>query len=202
MTRFLTKFTYSWQSLTIVTLVTIVALLAFIFDQQLSETLVYQRGLIAQGEVWRLITGHFLHTNGYHLSMNLAALILLCLLHGKFYNIKNYSLLFLFSTLFCSAALYIFDPKLIQYVGLSGVLHGIFVWGALMDILKQDKTGYLLLCGVIVKIIHEQLYGASTDLMSLIDANVAISAHLWGAIAGLVFFFSYSYKRLITKKTT
>ena len=89
MTRFLTKFTYSWQSLTIVTLVTIVALLAFIFDQQLSETLVYQRGLIAQGEVWRLITGHFLHTNGYHLSMNLAALILLCLLHGKFYNIKT-----------------------------------------------------------------------------------------------------------------
>ena len=186
MAPFLNKFNCSWQSSLPVILITIVSILAFIFDQQFSQYLVYQRELISQGEIWRLITGHLLHTNGYHLLMNLAALFLLYLLHGNFYTIKSYSLLFLFSALFCSTALYFFDPQLIQYVGLSGVLHGIFVWGAFKDVNKQDKTGYLLLLGVTLKIIHEQFYGASSDLSSLINANVAVNAHLWGAIAGLI----------------
>jgi rhomboid family GlyGly-CTERM serine protease len=191
MTRIFNKLTYSWQSSSIVILITIISILAYIFDQQLSDNLVYQRELISQGEIWRLITGHLLHTNNYHLLLNLSAMILLYLLHGNFYTIKNYSLLFLFCAVFCSISLYFFDPKLIQYVGLSGILHGVFVWGALMDIRTHDKTGYLLLLGVTLKIIHEQFYGASSDVSSLINASVAVNAHLWGAISGLIFFGIY-----------
>ncbi|MBL4940820.1 MAG: rhombosortase [Colwellia sp.] len=163
----------------------------YFIGEAVTQALVYQRQLINQGEVWRLFTGHFLHTNGYHLVLNLAALIMLWALHGRFYTIKNYLSLFLFCSLSTSIGIYYYTPSLIQYVGLSGVLHGIFVFGAIMDIRAKDKTGYLLFVGVWLKIAHEQIYGASTDISDLIEASVAVDAHLWGAVGGLLFSIAY-----------
>ena len=87
--------------------------------------------------------------------------------------------------------IFYYNPSLTQYVGLSGVLHGIFVFGAIMDILSKDKTGYLLFIGVWLKIAHEQIYGASSGVSDLIEASVAIDAHLWGAVGGLLFTIVY-----------
>ncbi len=171
----------------LVIIVALLAIMAYLWDKSLSDQLAYQHQLIMQGEVWRTFTGHFFHTNAFHLLLNLAALVLLWALHGQFYTIKNYSLLFVVSALTCSAGLYYFSPEIHQYVGLSGVLHGIFVFGAIMDIRNNDKTGYLLFLGVWLKITHEQFFGASENISSLIDASVAIDAHLWGAIGGLLF---------------
>ena len=174
------------------------SVIAFISEYFLGElftkTLVYQRQLVTEGEVWRLISGHILHTNGYHLLLNLTALFMLWALHGRFYSIKNYTALFLWCAITTSVGIYYFDPTLIQYVGLSGVLHGVFVFGALMDINAKDRTGYLLLLGVWLKIAHEQFYGASTDVSNLIEANIAVNAHLWGALGGLLFSMIYLYK--------
>lgn len=178
----------------------IIALLCFFFDASIEDSLVFNRRLISQGEYWRLFSGHFLHTNGYHLLLNLSALLLLWALHGNFYHYKNYSLLFTFCALFCSAALYFLSPDIKQYVGLSGVLHGIFVFGAIMDIRNGDKTGYLLFIGVWLKILDEQYFGASTDVVDLIEANVAIDAHLWGALSGLIFTITYCSWQKLTKE--
>lgn len=178
-----------------VCLIALIAIVAFICEQLLgysfTHTFVYQQQLIHQGQWWRLFTGHFLHTNGYHLLLNLAALFMLWLLHGRFYHYANYSLLFLATALLTSLGIYYFSPSIQQYVGLSGVLHGIFVFGAIKDIGAKDKTGYLLLLGVFLKVAHEQIYGASTDISSLIAAKVAVDAHLWGALSGLLFSLGY-----------
>lgn len=187
----------SRQHFQVVFIIALLSIIAFIGEYFLgdsfTQTLVYQRQLITHGEVWRVFTGHILHTNGYHLLLNLAALLMLWALHGRFYSIKNYTALFLFCSITTSVGLYYFEPTLRQYVGLSGVLHGIFVFGALMDIKAKDKTGYLLFLGVWLKIAHEQFYGASTDVSDLIEANVAVDAHLWGAVGGLLFSVIYFY---------
>jgi len=116
---------------------------------------------------------------------------LLWALHGRFYTIKNYSALFFLCAISTSLGIYYYDAQLIQYVGLSGVLHGIFIFGAVMDIVAKDKTGYLLFIGVWLKIAHEQIYGASSEISDLIEANVAVDAHLWGAVGGLLFSIIY-----------
>jgi len=179
------------EHLLLVLTVALLSVIAYFINGDMESTLVYHRQLIEQGEYWRLITGHFLHTNGYHLLLNLAALSLLWALHGQFYTIQNYALLFFSSALICSAGLYFLSPEIRQYVGLSGVLHGIFIFGAIMDIKHHDKTGYLLFAGVWLKIAHEQIYGASEDVSTLIDASVAIDAHLWGGVGGLIFSVIY-----------
>jgi rhomboid family GlyGly-CTERM serine protease len=175
-----------------VSLLSVIAFIGeYLLGDSFTQALVYQRELITTGEVWRLLSGHLLHTNGYHLLLNLAGLLMLWALHGRFYSIKNYIVLFLFCSIMTSIGIYVFDPTLIQYVGLSGVLHGIFVFGALMDINVKDKSGYLLFLGVWLKIAHEQYYGANVDVSNLIEANVAVNAHLWGALSGLLFSFIY-----------
>ncbi|MBL0709679.1 MAG: rhombosortase [Colwellia sp.] len=194
----LTSLPLSFQHVSSVFLVALIAISAFIIEQttvgnSFTSFFVYQRSSISQGEIWRLFTGHFLHTNSYHLLLNLAALIMLWLLHGRFYSQANYTLLFLFSALTTSLGIYYFSPDLQQYVGLSGVLHGVFIFGAILDIRANDKTGYLLLLGVWLKIAHEQVYGASTEVSHLINANIAIDAHLWGALGGLLFSISYLF---------
>jgi rhomboid family GlyGly-CTERM serine protease len=187
MTLTLKNLSFNKQHSMLVAIIALLAILAYVFNDNIDSLLVYQHQLISQGELWRTFTGHFLHTNGIHLLLNLAALILLWALHGHFYTLKNYSLLFITSALICSAGLFYFSPEIHQYVGLSGVLHGIFVFGALMDIRHKDKTGYLLFIGVWLKIAHEQFYGANEQVSTLIDANVAVDAHLWGAVGGLIF---------------
>jgi len=179
------------QAFVLPLLVALLAVSVFFVDMlvsgALSDALVYHRAAIGQGEIWRLLSGHFFHTNGYHLLLNLGAIALLFGLHGRYYRINSYAMLFLSAALGTSAGIYYFSLELQQYVGLSGVLHGVFIWGALMDIKHKDKTGYLLFAGICLKIIHEQLYGASEDVSNLIDASVAIDAHLWGAVSGLGF---------------
>ena len=190
---------FARQHTLLVVLICLISSLAFIFDKQVSWLFIYNRDLISQGEVWRIFTGHFLHTNGYHLLLNLSAILLLWSLHGKFYQYVSYTFLFIITALTTSVGLYIFSPDLHQYVGLSGVLHGVFIFGALMDIKNKDKTGYLLFIGVWLKIADEQYSGASQDVAELIGANIAIDAHLWGAIGGLLFSLSYLlYQRIKT----
>jgi len=179
----------------------LIATLAFIFDSQVSQPLVYNYDLISKGELWRLFTGHLLHTNGYHLLLNMSAIILLWALHGQFYSHLNYSILFIVSALTTSLGLYIFSPELQQYVGLSGVLHGVFVFGSIMDITNKEKTGYLLFIGVWMKIAHEQYNGASNEIAELIGANVAIDAHLWGAVGGLLFSLCFLSNRFFKKNS-
>ncbi|MCS6203773.1 rhombosortase [Shewanella baltica] len=148
--------------------------------------LAYRRSAIADGEWWRLISGNLLHTNQWHLLMNLAGLWVVLLLHHLHYNIKGLSALFLVLCLLEGIGLYLGYPQLIGYVGLSGMLHGLFAFGAVQDIIRKLRSGYLLLLGVIIKVGHEQLYGASNDVTAMIGARVATEAHLVGLICGLI----------------
>lgn len=149
----------------------------------------YDRLLIQDGQWWRLLTGHLLHTNFNHLLLNSAGVLLLWALHGQYYQYRRYLLFMLICGLGCSLGLYLFSVQLIWYVGLSGVLHGLFAWGAAMDIRHGIKSGWLLLLGLWVKVLYEQWVGPSAEVAELIGANVAIDAHLCGAATGTVLAF-------------
>ncbi len=164
----------------------ILAVVVHFLPSDLYELCIYHRQQIEQGQWWRIISGHFAHTNLNHLLLNLAGLVMLWALHGDHYQHRSFSLVFLISAVTCSLGIYLWTPEMTQYVGLSGVLHGVFVWGAIKDIEKGWRSGYLLLIGVWAKIAWEQVSGASADVEQLINAKVAIDAHLFGALGGVV----------------
>ena len=77
------------QQISVPLIVLFISLISFLFDNSLSELLVYQRSLVTQGEIWRVFSGHFFHTNGFHFLLNAAAVVMLWALHGHFYTIKS-----------------------------------------------------------------------------------------------------------------
>jgi len=182
------------EKITLPFIIILLSCIAYVFDDHLSGTFIYQRDLVTNGEIWRIFTSHIFHTNGYHLLLNISAVVMLWALHGQFYNPRIYLLVLIISALTSAIGIHFFSLDIHRYVGLSGVLHGLFIWGALMDIKSKDKTGYILLVGVLLKILHEQFYGASDDVAQLISASVAINAHLWGALGGIIIGI-YSYCR-------
>ncbi|RDV27593.1 rhombosortase [Alteromonas aestuariivivens] len=169
-------------------LIALLAILGFLFSPYSNDWFAYDRYAIEGFETWRLISGNIVHTNGFHLLLNLAGLILLWALHGDHYRIGLFLKLFVWCCLGTSLGIYFFSPSLIWYAGLSGALHGVFIWGACMDIRMGIKSGWLLLAGIVFKLGMEQWQGSSAELAELIDANVAVDAHLYGAISGLALF--------------
>ena len=149
------------------------------------QVLRYNRADISNSQYWRLFTGHLLHSNNWHLLMNLAGLLLAMLLHGSYYRGNMLTLQWLLCSLAISLALYYYSPQIHIYVGLSGLLHAMLTLGALKDIQLKQPTGALLLAGLLAKVAWEQWQGPDADLADLINAQVAIDAHLYGVLAGL-----------------
>ncbi|WP_083540963.1 rhombosortase [Photobacterium sanguinicancri] len=146
--------------------------------------LVWDRSLIINGEVWRILTGNLTHTNWPHLLMNAFAFIIITFIFRKHIAVKQYTLLIISISLVIGIG--IFATNMGWYAGFSGVLHGLFGWGAVRDIKTKTKGGWLILLGLIAKIGWEQIFGGSMSSEALIGARVATEAHLIGAISGII----------------
>ncbi|GIU53209.1 rhombosortase [Shewanella sp. KT0246] len=154
----------------------------------IDNILSYRYDNIQAGEYWRIITGNLLHTNLWHLLMNLAGFWVILFLHETHYKSQASQFIALFISLCIleGLGLYWFFPELKGYVGLSGLLHGLFTFGSLLDIRKGYFSGYLLLLGVFVKVGYEMYFGASESVSAIINARVATESHFIGVISGLL----------------
>lgn len=164
----------------------VLILIAYFIPEKMSDFLIYKRELVSDGQAWRLLSSNFLHTNLNHVLLNLAGLTLLWAIHGYAYRWLTITALIVFCSFCVTLGLYFFSPDTTWYVGLSGALHGLFVWGAYQDIQHKIRSGWLLMLGVWLKIGYEQYFGAEQAIVDLIQANVAIDAHLYGAVGGLI----------------
>lgn len=152
----------------------------------LNDTLEFNRTLIEQGQVWRLFSSQYLHANWAHLGLNCAGILLIWLLHAEHTTPQRYAVNTLLLAIWCGVGIYLFCPDIFIYTGLSALLHGVIMWGAIKDISVGMKTGSLLFIGIWLKIAHEQYAGPSAEVGNLIASRVAIEAHLIGAIGGVV----------------
>ena len=147
--------------------------------------LVWQRPLIADGEIWRLVSGNLTHTNWPHMIMNSLGLAIITFIFRRYFTSQRLGLLILTISGFIGISLLLSSME--WYAGLSGVLHGLFAWGAIQDIKAKDKLGWVLLIGVIAKVLWEQVSGGSASSAELIGARVAVEAHLVGVLGGVLF---------------
>lgn len=162
--------------------------LLFIFQSDSNQWFAYYHSAIEKGQLWRLVTAHLCHTNGYHLLLNDIGLVVVVTLFLNTFKQQALLPLLLFSAVFISLCLYFIEPTTQGYVGLSGVLHALFAFGVCDELRKKDKWGIILGIGFIVKIAFEQLNGPSASTETLIGATVLVNAHLYGAISGVIYF--------------
>jgi len=146
----------------------------------------YDRSAINDGQLWRLLSGHFLHLSWSHLGMNLAGLMFLWLLVRAWVTSKELLLTIFFSGLIISLCFLALNPEILQYAGFSGILHSLWVVGALAGISAKRGEAYFLLAILIFKLAWEQLSGPLPTPVKISGNYIAVDAHLYGAIAGLI----------------
>lgn len=164
-------------------------LLAMTQLPDIQSWLAWDRQAIQAGEVWRILTGNLTHTNWPHMIMNTLALAVISFIFRAHIHVKSYTWLILGLSAVVGIAILASDIR--WYAGLSGVLHGLFAWGAVRDIQTRQKGGWLLLLGLGLKVGWEQIAGGSASSEALIGARVATEAHLAGALAGGVIALGY-----------
>ena len=146
----------------------------------------YERAAIGSGELWRLVSGHFAHLSMPHLALNAAGLVLVWLLVGHTATWRQWVFVLAANIAGIDIAFWMLEPQLEWYVGLSGVLHGLLVFGLLRDWRFGKLENTLLLAAIVAKLGYEQFFGPLPGSAETAQGPVVVNAHLYGAIAGAI----------------
>jgi rhomboid family GlyGly-CTERM serine protease len=171
-------------SLTLLILLTGLNLLVFRLGW--AEYLQYQRHAIEHGQLWRLITGHWIHLGTTHFLLNLLGLLILWQIIGNWLSTGEKLAVLLGSSLLISLGLYFFYPQISWYRGLSGSLHGLWCAGALLGMRRDKRLASVLLVLLLIKLAWEQVFGPTAGSVALTGGPVLIQAHWLGALSGLL----------------
>ena len=108
------------------------AMAAYLIFGAAPDEWVFDRVAIAQGEWWRLITGHWVHSDLSHAAWDIGALLLL----GALFEARLHwrlPLVLLLACLGIDVWLWWGEPALRYYCGLSGILNSLLVLGLLQQ---------------------------------------------------------------------
>ena len=154
-------------------------------------------GKISQGEVWRLFTPALLHSDIFHLLFNMIWLLVLGKQIEYRVGIVRYILFIIITGVFSNTAQYLMSGP--DFIGFSGILCAMitFVW------FRQKRAaweGYQLLPVTMTFITVFIFAMATIQLISffveissqtnIIGTNIANTAHLSGAFAGIMLAYS------------
>ena len=150
------------------------------------DLLRYDRDAVGNGDLWRLITAHVTHLGAAHLLLNVAGLVLVWLLVGPRFRATQWLVVAAVCVASIDLGFWILDVHLQWYVGLSGLLHGLLVAGAVAGLRQARGESLAILAIVVLKLGWEQLVGPLPGSEASAGGHVIVNAHFYGAIGGLI----------------
>ncbi len=161
------------------------------------ELLIYDRTALASGELWRLWTGHLCHFGWFHTLADTAvffAATFALTLRSRSSRLALLHSLFILPA-FISLSIYLLDPAMHRYAGLSGVNVGLLVFLSLEGFRRNRRDWFwpALLAIHAIELLLEYRNGGLGGGAIRFDEpaiRIATTAHLAGAAYGLAWFLS------------
>lgn len=146
----------------------------------------WDREALANGEAWRLVTGHLVHLGWSHLLLNLAGLALIVWIVGRAWDMQGWLVVSLVTIGVIGVGFWALNPELEWYVGLSGLLHGLLAAGLVVGVVRRETESLVLAVLVAGKLAWEQLAGPLPGSEGASGGAVIVDAHLYGAVGGML----------------
>lgn len=169
---------------------TLVALALFVYAvPALEEALVYDRAAILSGQVWRLLTGNWVHFSASHLAYDVLAFGLAGFIiegQGK----HGLGLVCLVSAATIGIGLLVLEPEMQRYGGLSGVASAAIAYLALGGL--GEKGRWRWMCWSVLVLLSGKiaLETATGRAMFVAPANDNVAAvplsHTLGVLSALL----------------
>jgi rhomboid family GlyGly-CTERM serine protease len=144
---------------------------------------------LAFSQPWRAFTAPFLHYSTMHLAANVAGALVVAAFGAAGGVPARMALAWLAAWPLTQLGL-LAQPSLLQFGGLSGVLHAGVAVAALSVAAdghaRQRWVGWAVLAGLAAKVLGEEPWGAPLRHPAGWDIAVAPAAHASGLVAGLV----------------
>ena len=154
---------------------------------ELRQWLMLDREALLAGQYWRLLSAHLVHLSWWHLAANGLALLLFQQLYGQALSLVSWLRLWLVMALGVALGILWGNPEVSWYAGLSGVVVGLIVAGALKACREQPQISGILLGFIAVKIAWEQWQGTALIHSPWSGTATLVDAHLYGALSGLFY---------------
>lgn len=169
-----------------------------LFASDLIELLRYQQLEVSNGQIWRIFTANFCHSNWYHWMLNILGFVVINYFYQPLMTIRLRAYLMLFCMVLNVILLHWLE-NLSWYVGLSGALHGFLIGGALLTFAEDKLINALIIVIVAGKLYAEMVFEINFTASKLIESNVVEEAHLYGAISAVIFYLGYTLIRQLTR---
>lgn len=148
----------------------------------------YDSAAIAAGEWWRLLTGNLVHLGWWHLALNEIGLLVLVLLCPEPLAWSVWLRRVVLLGLGMSLGLYWFVPTTHWYVGMSGVIHGLFLLGLVRQVVRdRDLIALGCIAYLVGKIAWELYSGVPVSDEQAIGGKVLVESHLYGTLSAVLY---------------
>lgn len=164
-----------------------VSTLLLLGGQHLADQLRYDRAAVAHGAWWLLLSGNLVHLGFWHLFLNVLSLVLLVLLCPEPLPLAEWLGRVLVIGTGMSLGLYWLSPGVQTYVGLSGLIYGLFAIGLGQQAVRGDRIAIAALVFLAGRIGFELQYGATPGETRLIGGGIVAESHLWGACSAILY---------------
>lgn len=170
--------------------------------ETVGHTLEFNRELIARGEVWRIYTGNWVHFGWQHTLMNFVGMAIIALLVFWQRHDRYWWWAMAIIPVCTGLGLY-YDSPLSIYRGYSGAAYGILIVGFILE-WRYNRLVMTVAIGVLLgKIVQEQAPDYDINyLKDQIGVSVAVKAHFWGVMSGIVLGAIILIKQLLTNTSS
>lgn len=161
------------------------------------------RFAIAQGEFWRIVSGHLAHQSFPHMLTNLSGVLVAAVMAPRWLNRWTGVILFLVLSLGVGLGIWFNNPEVGIYRGLSGTVHGWLMVCVAWSPFLGPWFKVLILAGIQLKVIWEDsgLYEYAQFSGYFTDAEVLTDAHWYGVLLALPVVLTFFVWRTLSDRT-
>jgi len=134
---------------------------------------------ILEGEIWRIFTPIFVHSGFAHVLFNSFSLVLFGPALERILGKAKFLLVYLLTGIAANVATLILEPPTYTHVGSSGAIFGLFGFYLAISMFRKDllskENSQIIVTIAVIGVI-----------MTFFQANINITAHIFGLIAGFL----------------